>query len=480
MPVAFNPQIRSVLDALDSLGGPPVPTMTPDEARRQPTVADAVRAVLWREGTSLSPEPVGAVEDIEVPAPQGPVPVRIYWPLGSDSGPLPVLVYAHGGGWVFGDLDDYDATPRALTNRAGCIVVSVGYRHAPEHRFPAAYDDVLAATRWVMGTIAELSGDPARIALVGEGVGATMALAACRALQASGGSPQPVVQVLMYPVTDLTRTDWATYRENLSTRPLSTEAVEWAAEHVVAQSGDVNDLRLSPNLAVRSELAGLPPTLVITAEHDPLRDQGEAFGRLLLEAGVKATTLRFEGVTHDFVTMNPVVAPAQAAASAVAKHLREAFSLKGEAAPTVRPDLFQVLAADHAGFRTLLARLELGRGDRRELTDQLRHGLSAQAAMVDAVLGSATAGLPGPADTDELLRMLDVHPLDGAGADPGLRAVRAAIDERRVTQERVLAEMRVGSGDKRMREVGHQALQARRTAPDGGGGGSAREMAHAG
>lgn len=472
--MTFDPQTQTVLDALARVGDVPVASLRPGEARLGPTVADAVRAVLWQEGTSLSPEPVGAVEDMTIPAPHGSVPVRMYWPLGADTGPLPVLIYAHGGGWVLGDLDDYDATPRALANRAGCIVVSVAYRLAPEHRFPAAHDDVLAATTWTQANIIQLSGDPGRVAVGGEGAGATMAIATSRALKASGAAP-PLFQLLAYPITDLDRTDWASYRAGPSTAPLSAEAIGWFAGHVVADPRDLDDPRLSPARCVRSELAGLPPSLVITAEHDPLRDQGEAFGRLLLDSGVTATTLRFGGVTHDFMTMNPVVDQAQRAVSAAAKHLREAFKLKGESAPTVVPDLAQVLAADHAGLTTLLNRLEWDRGDRRRDSEQLRQSVAVHIATVQAVHHGAGAGIT-VADFDALLGPLDPGEVD-ARFQAALHSLRAAIEDERVSQERELAEMRAAFGNKAMVQFGRKALEARRA---GAGRRSQGSMARAG
>lgn len=460
--MALDPQIQSVIDHLDALGNTPVDTLSPAKARLEATPADAVRALLWQEGTSLAPEPVGATEDLDVPAPHGSVPVRIYWPLGADPGPLPVLVYAHGGGWVLGDLDDYDATPRALTNRSGCIVVSVDYRLAPEHPFAAAHDDMVAATRWVIANIGRLSGDPARVAVGGEGAGATMALATCRTLRESGQA-QPVFQLLLYPITDLDRVDWPSYRENVSTRPLASTTIAWFASHVVADGRDLVDPRLSPARYERATLAAMPASLVITADHDPLRDQGEAFGRLLLDAGVNATTLRFEGVTHDFLTMNPVADQAQRAVSTASEQLRGAFRLKGAAAPTVAPDLAQVFAADLAGMRTLLSRLEQGRGDRSLLSEQLGHALSARAGMEQAVTSDAETRLSGLPDVDSLLLLLGPEAVTGTGFLAGVEMVRTVVDAHCLTQETELANLRNAVGNVRMRELGKRVLDARKS-----------------
>ncbi len=470
--MALDPQIHAVVAELDRLGGSFVAGSTAEEARRRPNAADAVRSLLWAEGTSLAPEPVGAVEDLEIPTPSGPVPIRVYWPLGADPGPLPVLVYAHGGTWVTGDADAYDATPRAIANRAGCIVVSVDYRRAPEHPFPAAHDDVRAATRWVATNISQLSGDPARLALGGEGPGATLAMAASLAFgRQAGAVTRPVFQLLLYPVGDLVRSDWTSFRTYDKALPLGAEMHEWAIE-LVASPRDREDPRLSPARATRSELGGLPSTLIITAEYDPIRDQGEALGRTLLDAGVDATTLRFAGVTHDFVGMNPVAGVAQAAVALAAKHLRAAFGQRGEAAPTVAPDLAQVIEADDAGILALRAQLAAGGGDRTTLVDQLRDALVARHEMEEA----APAGALTLGDLGALLAPLDDEATDSPRFHAALDALGAAVDDLRLTQEGELAGLRADVGNDRMREMGVRALETRKAAP----GRARRELAHAG
>lgn len=433
--MAVDPQTQSVLDALDALGAGAgaVSALDPAQARRQPWVADAVRAVLWEEGSTLTPEPVGATEELVIPVSGRLVPTRAYWPLGAEPGPLPVLVYGHGGSWGRGSLDAYDATPRAMANRAGCIVVSVEYGRAPEHSFAAMEETFVATIEWVLANMSQLSGDPSRVAVAGEGSGATVALAACQALRAKG-STQPRFVFLAYPFADPERRDWAP--------------------------------RLAPARASRSLLAGLPATLVVTAEHDPLRDEGEALGLLLADAGVDATTVRVEGVTHDFLVMNPVVDQAQHVISLAAQHLRAALGQRGPSAPTVGPDVAQVMAAQHAGMGALLDQLEAGRGDRRQVAAQLIGAVRAHAETAVLASDGDTSGTGICLDVEVVLGQLAEEP--DADPDEAVGAIRAALDGLRVEQERTLAERRRSAGNDHMRKLGRRALAARQTAaPEG-------------
>ncbi len=467
--MALDSQTQTLLRSLDSLAGEPIQNPPAEAARLRPGPADAVRELLWAEGSSLSPEPVGAVENIEIKGPGGAIAMRIYWPLAPDAGPLPVLVYVHGGGWMTGDLDACDASARALTNRAGCIVVSVEYRKAPEYRFPAGHDDVLAATRWVLANIADLSGDPRRVAVGGEGAGANMAVAACRSLLDEAG-PKPVFQLLVYPMTDLSRSDWASFTEFRNGRPLDTAMVGWFAEQVVSDPRDRRDARLSPLHAFPVELARLPRTLVITAENDPLRDQGEAFGRALLDAGVVATTLRVQGVTHGFLGMNPVVDQAQEAVSVAAEQLRQVFGLDGKSAPATPPDLNQVIAAEHAGVAALLRLLESGRGDRGHLVDQLVSSLDAHAAMEEEILFPAIeasadhAARDAAAAAHRSMAGLAVALLDADDRNFArvLRELHDAVAAHVTDAEQLLPALRDAVGQPRMTELGGAVISFRR------------------
>ena len=188
-------QMKAVLDQLAALGGKPIETLSPVEARKQPTPADAVKALLKKQGKSTAPEEVGKVEDKTIAGPGGPIPLRVYTPKGT--GPFPLVLYIHGGGWVIADLDTYDSSPRALANAAGAVVLSTDYRHAPEHKFPAAHEDVFAAYQWMLKNAGTLQGDASRAAVVGESAGGNMAIGICL-MARDNGIQMPSYQVLVY------------------------------------------------------------------------------------------------------------------------------------------------------------------------------------------------------------------------------------------------------------------------------------------
>lgn len=326
-----DPQAQAVLDELIELGARPIQSLTPAQARGGPTPADAVMSLIRKRGETPEPERVGSVEDRTVPGPSGTeVAVRIYRPDTALSGELPVVVYVHGGGWVLADLDVYDASPRAIADQADCIVVSVDYRRAPEHVFPAAHDDVLAAYRWVAANAAGIGGDPSRIATVGESAGGNLAAATALELAVSG-EPGPVFQVLVYPVTNVYR-DSPSIIEQAEAVPLNAAMLPWFYNKYLASPSQADDARLSPLRAPLHRLANQPPTLVITAELDPLRDEGEAFGHRLTEAGVASTVTRYDGVPHEFFGWVAVLDQAAAAVDEAAVALRHAFGTTGPSA----------------------------------------------------------------------------------------------------------------------------------------------------
>ncbi len=317
-------QMQPVLDQLATLGAKPLETLTPDQARTQPSPADAVKAVLQAQGKPTSPEAVASVKDSTFPGPAGAVPIRIYTPAGS--GPMPVVLYIHGGGWVVADLDTYDASPRALANLSKAIVVSTHYRQAPENKFPAAHEDSLAAYKWVLANAAKLGGDPRRIAVVGESAGGN--LAANIALIARDQKLQaPLAQVLVYPVAG-NDTSTPSYLENARAAPLSKPAMEWFIKHTFDSPQDAADPRI--NLVGRTDLAGVAPATVILAQIDPLRSEGQAYADALQKAGVPVTVRQYDGVTHEFFGMGAVHDKAKQAQEFAASRLREAFG----AAPT--------------------------------------------------------------------------------------------------------------------------------------------------
>jgi acetyl esterase len=309
----LTPESQALLDQLASSGVPPLHTLSVDAARQ--LMVDLFVTKGEREA-------VGKVEDRPVPGPAGPIPVRLYTPSGS--GPFPVLVFFHGGGWVIGDRETHDATCRALTNAAGCIVASVDYRLAPEHRFPAAVEDAYAATRWVADHARELGGDPTRLAVGGDSAGGNLAATVSLAARDRGGPPL-VFQLLVYPVTDHAY-DTPSYKENADGYFLTRDAMVWFWNHYLAREEDGRNPLASPLRA--SDLRRLPPAFVMTAEYDPLRDEGEIYATRLREAGVPVALTRYEGTIHGFFIMGNALSVARQGLQDAAAALRDAFGTR--------------------------------------------------------------------------------------------------------------------------------------------------------
>jgi acetyl esterase len=306
----LDPIMAQILEAMPS-------TFEGENLKLHPSV---LRAKMAENPLAGEGPAVARVENRTVPGPAGNIPVRIYWPDGS--GPFPVLVYYHGGGFVLCDLDSHDATCRLLTNGAGCITVSVVYRLAPESKFPAAPEDCYAATCWAAENAAELGGDPSRIAVGGDSAGGNLA-AAVPLMARERGGPALVHQLLIYPVTtsDL---DAPSYTENAEGYMLTREAMAWFWSHYLVDAADGAHPHASPLRA--QELSGLPPATVITAEFDPLRDEGEAYGQRLSEAGVDVDVRRYDGVIHGFFAMVGALPHAQQALDQACARLRGAFA----------------------------------------------------------------------------------------------------------------------------------------------------------
>ncbi|MGH3759442.1 alpha/beta hydrolase [Actinophytocola sp.] len=262
-------------------------------------------------------EPVHRVADRTFPGPDGELPVRIYRP-GHD-GPLATLVYFYGGGWTLGSIDTSDGVCRALANAAGCQVVTPGYRLAPEHPFPAAVDDCLAAARWVAAEADALGGDPARIAVGGDSAGGNLA-AVVSQLSRDGGGPPLAAQLLVYPNTCY-HADTESLRDNDDRWMFNRHSVDWYWRNYLSTPEHGRDPRVSPLLA--EDLSGLPPALVITAEYDPLRDEGERYADRLRESGVPVELTRYDGMAHGFFTMSGVLEPARQAVAQAAEYLRK-------------------------------------------------------------------------------------------------------------------------------------------------------------
>lgn len=292
----LDPTVQVMIDLMgDALAiGPEA---TPEQVRAKMNAAASAQLVPL--------EPVHSVVDTTLPGPDGPIPLRIYSPS-ADAG-LPVLVWLHGGGWVIGNLDTHDPVCRRLCASSGAIVVSVEYRLAPEAKFPCAVDDCVAAWEWVTNNAETFGGDSERVALGGDSAGGN--LAAVLALVArERGLQAPALQLLVYPVTDH-EFESPSMIENAKGYGLETAHVGWFFDHYARSDADFADWRCSPMQA--SELAGLPPAIVITAEFDPLRDQGEAYGRRLQAAGVPTEIVRADGLFHGFFGMHAFLTPAQ-------------------------------------------------------------------------------------------------------------------------------------------------------------------------
>jgi len=286
--MALDPQAKALLDFLNSQKAPPVERLTVEQNR-------AGIKLLCRYG-NVAPAPVAGVEDRMIPVAGGEIGARLYTPEGD--APRPVLVYFHGGGFIMGDLDDWDPPLRELTNAAGCLVVSVAYRLAPEHRFPTAPEDCYRALSWVAENAASLGGDPGRIAVGGDSAGGNLAAVAALMARERGG-PLPVCQVLIYPVTDMAG-DYPSQHEFGEGYFLTTEAARYFHSLYFRTDEDAQNVYASPLLA---DLGGLPPALVVTAGYDPLRDQGQAYARKLAVAGVRVDYRCYGGMIHGFLNM---------------------------------------------------------------------------------------------------------------------------------------------------------------------------------
>ncbi len=310
---ALDPDVLLVLDMIRLAGRPPFEQLTPAEAREAYMKS---RAVLQPE-----PEPVAEARDLAAPGPHGPIPLRLYRPDGAP-GPLPGLIYYHGGGWLLGGLDSHDGVCRRFANAARCVVVSVDYRMAPEHKFPAAVDDCAAATAWAIGQAATLGIDPARVAVGGDSAGGN--LAAVMALMARDGSlPKLAFQLLIYPATDMTMTTVSSQTVGPGV-PLTSATMKWFIDHYMRGPADLTDWRASPIRA--ASVAGTAPALVLTAAADPLRDEGIAYAARLEREGVRTTAIHLTDQIHGFMSMGKVIRAADTAIDMMAASLRRAFA----------------------------------------------------------------------------------------------------------------------------------------------------------
>lgn len=315
--------MQTVLNKLASFDAKAIEKTIPAQARQQPTIADAVKGVLADQKRSADPAslvPGVTTAERTLPGATGNLPATVYTPSGS--GPFPVVLYFHGGGWVIADRTVYDGGARGLAKQANAIVVSVDYRRAPENKFPAAHDDALAAYRWVANNAASLGGDPKRLALAGESAGGNLALATAIAAHSAGlTAPRHVLAV--YPVAQTT-TDTESYLKYADAMPLNRPMMLWFVAQTTTSAADLKDPRLD---LVHANLSGLPPVTLINAEIDPLRDDGAQLEQALRTAGVSVERQVYTGVTHEFFGTAAVVAKAQQAQAYAGQRL------KGDLAP---------------------------------------------------------------------------------------------------------------------------------------------------
>jgi acetyl esterase len=306
MPV--HPIVEEMLSQMAQADGPAMTEMSPDEAR-----------AMYRTMSAAMPSPDGVdVEDSSA----GDIPIRIYRNKNerADGKGEPAVVYFHGGGWVIGDLDTHDGPCRQLALAANCTVIAVDYRLAPEHPFPASINDCYNATQWVSDNAESLGIDPERISVAGDSAGGNLSASVCIKARDENG-PSICFQLLIYPVTDA-RMNTGSYEENSDGYLLTRESMAWFWNHYIGDDHVANPLA-SPLAA--SDLSGLPPACIITAEFDPLRDEGEAFGEALKKAGVITKISRFDGMIHGFFGMTDILDGSRQAMSLASEQLARAF-----------------------------------------------------------------------------------------------------------------------------------------------------------
>jgi acetyl esterase len=310
----LDPDAETLRAMMHAAGRPPFETLTPEEAR------EAFRA--GRTLTQPEPQDVAEVRDLSCPGPVSDIRLRAYRPLGSAAQEmLPALVYFHGGGWMLGDLDSHDAVCRHYANAAGCRVISVDYRMAPEHKFPAAVDDGAAATRWILTQARALGIDERHVAVGGDSAGGT--LAAVMALMARDRDLPPLAfQLLVYPATDLAMTH-GSYHRMTDGAILTSKTMAWFIEHYLRGPQDRCDWRASPLRA--ADLSGVARALVLTCFYDPLCDEGIAYARRLEAEGVRVTHLHFSDLLHGFVSQGRIIRAGNMALDMTSTVLRNAL-----------------------------------------------------------------------------------------------------------------------------------------------------------
>lgn len=312
MPVTLDPDAATVYKIFQESGRPPYETVTPQQARE-----------LYLKGcVAASPEApeLRRIVPLSIPAPHGAIPARLYIPktLRKSEGLAPALVFFHGGGWVIGDLDTHDVACRKLAHEGELILIAVDYRLAPEHKFPAAVEDAIAATRWIAANTGELGIDTSRLSVGGDSAGGNLAAVVALSAREDNG-PALAGQVLIYPATDFAM-NHPSHREPETSVLLTHSVIQWFRDHYLGGAADGEDWRASPARA--ATLSALPPAYVLTAGADPLRDEGEAYARRLEAAGVPVTYRHFPGQFHGFFTMGKFLQQANIATSEIGTWLK--------------------------------------------------------------------------------------------------------------------------------------------------------------
>lgn len=312
-----NMEMNTILNELAKKKGKPIETLTAGEARKQPTPTDAVKTVM--ESKKDVPAAKIAIKEIQVDGAQGPIPARIYIPEGGIR-PMPVVVYYHGGGFVIADNNVYDATPRSLADQTKSIFISVEYRKAPEHKFPAAHDDAFAAYKWVLANAGSFGGDPKRVAVAGESAGGNLALNV--AIRARDEKIQlPAHELIVYPVAG-SYMGTASYKENANAKPLNRAMMGWFMDQYLVDPKQKDDKRIN---LLTANFQGLNNATIITAQIDPLRSEGSELAEIMKAQGVDVKYKNYKGVTHEFFGMAPVLKEAREAQQLAAKDLTKSF-----------------------------------------------------------------------------------------------------------------------------------------------------------
>jgi acetyl esterase len=318
----LDPAVEALLRTL-AAAGPPVETLTPSAAR--------ANAIEKRRSRVEQPIPLADVHDRQIPGPGGELTVRVYRPSLDDQ--RPVVVYFHGGGWVLCDLDSHDAICRRIARDSGCVLVSVDYRLAPEHPFPAAVQDAVAAVEWVAAHRADLGATAGGLGVAGDSSGGNLAASVCL-IARDNGQPRIDHQLLIYPPLAYDFTT-ASYRDNDTGFHLTRAGMQWFWNHYLATDADAVDPRAAPLRAI--DLAGLPAASIFTAEYDPLRDDGEAYAARLRDAGVDVELHRYDGMFHGFIGLAAVGESFERAYRQIAEDLHAALWDRAPGADVTRP-----------------------------------------------------------------------------------------------------------------------------------------------